>query len=579
MKTNTINHLSLYVSIFFVNALVNMLASHNLLYAQNPYTHRPRTYIDSVGNYYMHPALGFEIQINTTDGNAAKLSNLQPPSFQNPAKLPETGIYQIKIQKNTTTGAPTTALYEMRADGVPPTSTHAIDKETKNYFDQKNYYYGKNLTVTLQSKDEFVGAKSTYYAINDTNFVPYTQPIVIQNMGKSILYYYAVDKVGNAEKPKSAEFMIDVVPPTTQIITTGKKINNDILGADAALSIEATDELSGVNQVFYTLDGTTFVEYNQQPIAVGALADGTHTLKYYATDKVGNQSITATYNFYIDNVPAYAKYYINGTKYIGDKIYVAANATIAMEATDNKAGVANIAYSIDNSTPRTYTQPFYLDVNKAQQTLTYYATDSVGNASINKYETLNIVVDNQPPIAEILFVGPQMVARDTLFISPKTTILIPAEDALSQIKQVTYSINGSEPQMYKDKFTLKQQGYTNLTINATDNIGNTTTTTKVFYNDDTPPTLNYQLTANILATDTLNGETYLRVPSYCKILLIAIDDKTNAENVTYEIDNQPEQVFKIPIVLPLGLHTISYRAADKTMNISVGELKIRVVEE
>ena len=543
--------------------------------AQNPNTHKKTSYVDSVGNYYTAPNLGFGLLINTpTAPSPIRLNNQQPPKFQNPVVLQEMGIYQIKIQKGT--GAPE-AFYEIRIDGIAPTTAHIFDEKAPKIVNAQNTYFADGLSINLQTKDDMVGAKSTFYAINDTNFVPYKQPIELKNQGSYTLSYYSIDKVGNVETPKTTQFTIDASPPSTQVSRQGNYVGN-VMGTDVVIKLQAEDELSGVKELYYTLDGTTFLPYTTS-IASGALSDGTHTITYYATDKVGNREATKAYTFYTDNVPAYARYTINGTKFISDNIYISEKTTIAIDATDNKSGVAAIAYSIDGTPPRAYTQPFFLDSKKKQQTLNYYATDSVGNASINKYEVLNIVVDNQVPTCELSLIGPQFNTRDTLFISPKTTIMIAAEDELSQIKEVFYKVNNGDFQKYKDKFTLKDKGFIRLIVTATDNIGNVKTVEKSFFNDDVTPEMNYQLSTNVLATDTLNGESYLRVPKYCKLYIIASDDKTNVEETFFQVDNGVEQSFKSPISLPVGLHTINYRAMDKTMNVSVGEVRLRVVEE
>src|SRR3989344_3462739 len=93
----------------------------------------------------------------------------------------------------------------------------------------------------------------------------------------------------------------DKTPPVT--VKTASDSDNDGSLDSAAVTLIATDAASGVASVSYALDSNPFTAVNGATVNV-VFPFGTHTLKYFATDNVGNSETTHSQTHtYPDNCP------------------------------------------------------------------------------------------------------------------------------------------------------------------------------------------------------------------------------------------------------------------------------------
>lgn len=94
------------------------------------------------------------------------------------------------------------------------------------------------------------------------------------------------------------EVVRDVTPPTTITTLNGQPGNNGWYISPVTVSLSATDDLSGVAKTLYQVDSGAFLEGTSV-----TLNDGTHTVKYYSVDKVGNVETTKSMVIKVDTVP------------------------------------------------------------------------------------------------------------------------------------------------------------------------------------------------------------------------------------------------------------------------------------
>jgi hypothetical protein len=92
----------------------------------------------------------------------------------------------------------------------------------------------------------------------------------------------------------------DKTPPTTTIDTSGVIGLEGWFVSDVTVTLTATDELSGVAETKYKIDGGSWNTY-QQPFTI--VTEGTSTVHYYSIDKAGNIEETKNETVKIDKTP------------------------------------------------------------------------------------------------------------------------------------------------------------------------------------------------------------------------------------------------------------------------------------
>jgi hypothetical protein len=102
--------------------------------------------------------------------------------------------------------------------------------------------------------------------------------------------YVVVAKVGGwtSASPASAPFISDFAAPTSSIsISPAVSPNGWVKSANPTVTVSATDAISGVASVSYTVNGGSTVTTNGSSVNF-SLGQGTFTVQYWATDGVGN---------------------------------------------------------------------------------------------------------------------------------------------------------------------------------------------------------------------------------------------------------------------------------------------------
>jgi len=101
---------------------------------------------------------------------------------------------------------------------------------------------------------------------------------------------YDFENSGNFLEIEANSFLngeqgLDLVPPKTKIILTGKEHKDGSFKSDVLVHIESTDNLSGVLETWYSLDGEFFKRYANPFILE---KKGVYKIYYYSVDRAGN---------------------------------------------------------------------------------------------------------------------------------------------------------------------------------------------------------------------------------------------------------------------------------------------------
>jgi len=137
-----------------------------------------------------------------------------------------------------------------------------------------NGWWTGPVTLTVATSGGAVG-QQVYreYRIDDGAWAEYTAPVVVDAPGEHTI---AVRASAGTENVTGADVVVKLDTDGPTVAAT--------LREDRTVELVATDAVSGVASVEYSLDGTTWVAYDA-PVAVG---DEAVTVAYRATDVAGN---------------------------------------------------------------------------------------------------------------------------------------------------------------------------------------------------------------------------------------------------------------------------------------------------
>ena len=308
-------------------------------------------YVDSTNRLFVSPTAPVNIYVGTTpDGlNAVKLIGIDKkgdPLYWNghgPIQMTHLDLYIGRKIK-----------FELFADGIAPESKMIFNKSTQKDTKEMLYLSGGSI-VEITATDADAGLNQTYYSVNGEPFKEYSQPIIFDKEGMYELKVFSVDNLGNKEEEIVRKFIVDSTPPTSSLNTDGDRFENTLSGR-AILNLSAVDSF-GVKNIKYRIDSSEFATY-QKPIQTARITEGEHTLTWFATDKVGNNENQQSFTFFVDKTPPMVFEEIVGNSYmVGNKEFSSGRSQLKVAAVDNKAGVKEIFYSLNNGEFNKYEKP------------------------------------------------------------------------------------------------------------------------------------------------------------------------------------------------------------------------------
>ena len=451
-------------------------------------------------------------------------------------------------------------------------------------------FYGNDVGISFTASDEISGTEATYVSIDKSDYQDFSKlKPVFDSEKEYVITYYSVDRVGNAEKPKTEKFFVDLTPPKTSFKIVGES-KGKVLSSKASISLTAKDSLSGVNRIVYSINDGPEKTYIS-PIPLTVLQNGKSKITYYAIDNVGNKEDArviatstdipdpnaelSTYSFYIDKEPPVVNFEILGDQSKGDKLYISSRSKFKINATDDKSGVDKVKYSIN--TPlinQTYSEPF-LFKGIGLQTIYFSASDNVGNIALSQSQ--QIYVDNSYPVTTLTFSGPRFNNRDTIFITKATKITLTTKELGSGIRTVLYTLDGSAEMNYSTPLTVDKEGFHTLSYHAIDNVNNTEVLKmNSFFVDNTPPVLHYNFSVKAIGEKTVRDQKYDIYPSNAMLYIAATDNAAGGERIEYRINGKPTlNLIPIKGLVP-GNYEIEIAAYDMLGNKTLEKLHFSI---
>jgi hypothetical protein len=559
--------------------LVIFIVTNIGIQAQIRPKHENKVYRAPNGRLYVQKSMPVYVRLATSPADGAETYLLQSEAtkkYANPMYFDLDGYNTLRSpsQVDTITKKPVTPkqdiIFEVYADGIAPVSTHRFDNTGLYKMKGKTYISG-TANLTLAATDEVSGVENIYYSIDSADYMVYTAPIRLETEKEYIIKYYAVDHVGNAEKEKRMVLVTDFSKPKTTYSIHGDNFENTLSGK-ALINIAATDANgSGIAKIIYKMDDGNDRTYTL-PINAANLEQGEHKLTFYATDQVNNRSEDNVFEFYVDKTPPTVMQEITGKSYVANgREFSSGRSQLQITTIDNKAGIKEIFYSINNGAYKRYEKPVTLANTSGTLSVKSYAVDNVNNIGYNSDSgdqgnaKMPSYVDLGGPAVSHNFTGPVFKYHDSVYISSKTKIILTASDKESGTNHIEYSINAGESVTYSAAFIVPDEGLKNIQYTGFDNVDNTTPGKILVTVDNTGPEIFNRFSVPPFAIEN-NTEIY---PLFVTLFFAVTDKQTGFERMVYSLNGQPEKTFTGFISsFVKGNNRILVKAFDKLGNRS-----------
>lgn len=557
---------------------VVLFFAYSNLAGQEIITHPKRMYQSPDGNLYINKDLPLYFHISTSPEKNAEshlLKSKETAEYANPMYLDTEGYNTFRSPSAVDTVTKKVVyplkdvIFEVYADSKAPETKIDYGK-VLTVIKEDKVFIGGLTKITLNCNDKLSGVQKLYYSLDSAAYQEYTAPIEFQEQGEYILQFYSVDNVGNMEEVTYNHLVLDDENPATKL-EVKEDLYNDILSARSSIELIASDDY-GIKAIHYSLDGNTEKIYKSS-IRAAYLSQGEHILTYYSEDRLGNKEDPKTFKFYIDKTPPTIVEEIIGKSFIANgREFSSGRSKLKLTTFDNKAGVKEIYYSINDGEFQLYDKPFYLKNSSGSLRIKTYAVDYVNNKSSTEEQnsTSSIpYIDLSGPALNHRFIGSSFVLKDTVFITKNTKISLRANDAESGLNRIEYRIDDGERKAYTEPFTVIEEGAHTVQFDGYDNVENTNFGEFSFKVDTTGPDIftRFSIPTNKqrIYEDSLKFDVY---PSHVVLFLSATDSQIGVDKILYSVDEGKliPYVGHIDGFEPEKYYTVTIEATDKLGN-------------
>ncbi|NOU17635.1 MAG: hypothetical protein HOO91_08760 [Bacteroidales bacterium] len=366
----------------------------------------------------------------------------------------------------------------------------------------------------------------------------------------------------------SLDLFADALPPKTSIkYESGKDLQRDnttYLSGQCIIELNATDPDAGLKEIFYSINDGANIKYIE-PISLKN--EGNYKFSVFSIDNVGNREEITAHNIVVDNTPPLSRLDMNGD--IFENI-VSGRSNLAISSVDANE-VKQTFFSIDSSKMTPYVKPIKTSpLSEGEHTINWYSVDEVDNAEPIK--SFVFYVDKTPPMVFEEVAGNTYILAGKEYSSGRSQLRIAAVDNKAGVKEINYSLNGSEFRQYDKPVYLSDiMGTVSLKSYAVDNVGNKSVSdsqSEVFTMptvDITGPQIYYSFSdPKISLKDTI------WIGPKVKITIRTNDIGAGLNKVNYKIKGRDEQLYTKPFTIDtLGIQNILCTAYDNVDNVNL----------
>lgn len=290
------------------------------------------------------------------------------------------GIHTVNYWSVDTAGnAEAQKSVTVRVDNTAPTTQLSTSGTVGT-----NGWYRSSVQASLAASDSQVGVNVTMYRVDGGPTMVYSGPFTVSGDGQHQVLYWSNDKLSNTETQQTATIKIDSTIPTAQNSFSGPAGGNGYFKGPVQFTITASDNLSGVANRYYRIDGGATQTYGS---TFTISSDGNHAVDYWSIDGAGNVSSVGTVPIKIDASAPLTQ--ANGSGTAGTNGWYRSAVSVSLAASDSLSGVQTTFYKLDGGTTKTYTAAFSVSGN-GSHTVNFWSVDKATNTETTRSLAVNI---------------------------------------------------------------------------------------------------------------------------------------------------------------------------------------------
>lgn len=413
------------------------------------------------------------------DGIYKVVNGSQFTAYDQPIKLESDGDFNVRYYSVDRVGnVEKVKSKKLTVDLTAPSTNHIINGV------KVDDILSPKTTLSFERNENASGVKRTIYNFDEGSEKGYFGKLYLSSLedGPHTINYYSDDNVGNVESKKTYNFYLDKTPPQVVSLVQGDRFNNrgrNYISGRSKLKLVANDNKSGVDKVYYRINGGAAQEYTE-PFPLQR-SQGNMVVSFYAVDKVGNVGGAVTDrnlgNMYLDLTAPKVSYSVTGPKLFSrDTMFINDESKIRLNATDSESGIQKINYNLDGSGEKEYADPFEVTGDNGVHSFSYSAIDQVYNQQIKEDF---VVLDTEGP--EVFFhpsirqIATQRYAKENTEIpvyASATQFYLAATDKLVGTSKIFYKLDKNKARQYGTAIEISRKGVRKLTVWAEDKLGN-----------------------------------------------------------------------------------------------------------
>ncbi|MDZ4168785.1 MAG: right-handed parallel beta-helix repeat-containing protein [Coriobacteriia bacterium] len=309
-----------------------------------------------------------------------------------------------------------------------------------------------DVTVTVEATDALSGVAGTDVLVTGGGTPTVTHPsagiatVALTDEGTTTIEYSAADVAGNRCATETATVRLDKSAPGLAITAS-----------PSSVSIEASDAVSGVGPVFYTVDGGAPQLYTGGSFSPGASGD--HLIMAWCSDLAGNPTAKSAFVTVDTDAPTVSDDAPGGWQ-TGD-------VTVTITASDARSGIASIDWALSGASAgagSSASSPAKVAISaEGTTTIEYSAIDVAGNRCAT--ETAVVRIDKSAPHTTAAHVPGAPGAPVLVTLTPS--------DTRSGVASTWFRIGTGPASIYGGPFAVSTVGTTTVSFWSVDTAGNT----------------------------------------------------------------------------------------------------------
>jgi Bacterial Ig domain/Bacterial Ig-like domain len=383
-------------------------------------------------------------------------------------------------------------IIDLGVDAQPPVMSGSVSGDKGN-----NDWFIKNPTASASATDAASGPAGVEYNLDGAGWVSGASIVVSTDKLAHTISFRATDAAGNTSAPTDPiTFSVDTTKPDLSVTApSGWSTLSPV-----TLTATASDATSGMDKVQYTTDsGATWQDGTADSATASITVDGVYTAAFIATDKAGNTRTSSGYTIQLDTRPPTLA--PSAARSPNANGWYDAPVTVYANADDTISGVAGVFHSLDWGAWITGDS---VSVSAdGVHTVAFSATDDAGNTAVSG--TTTVQVDTTPPTLAPTHSGTSGLAG--WYIS-QVSVAANAADATSTMT-VEVSTDGGSTWTAGSTLVLDDGTYS-LAWRATDQAGNSATSTPETFQVDTTPPQSYFVSPAQGTTVSAGGRIILK---------------------------------------------------------------------